>query len=74
MTTRSGMIAGAAALAAVLGLATTALAKPDYLDRMNPRPKPPASQAASCDCPVMGAHGGACMAPTAPAPRGGPKG
>ncbi len=71
MTIRNAVSVGALAL--TLGLATAALAKPDYLDRMNPAK--PKAQISNCDCPMMGGgHAGACMAPTGPAPKGTPKG
>lgn len=73
MTTQQRLIAGIGALAVSLGLASTALAKPDYLDRMNPRPTRPAAQpVAQCDCPMMHAGGpsaASCMA-TPVQPRG----
>ena len=67
MTTQQRLYAGIGALAVTFGLASTALAKPDYLDRMNPRPIRPAAQhVAQCDCPMMhtgGPNAGSCMAP-----------
>ena len=71
MTKFNLALAGAGALALALGASSAALAKPDYLDRMTPRPAKPAAQIASCDCPMMQADGSpaaVCMSPPGPAP------
>lgn len=76
MTKFNLFAAGVAALTLTLGFSSAALAKPDYLDRMTPKPKP-AAQAERCDCPMMRAGAASvsdCMAPSGPGPKSAPKG